>query len=44
MPLPGGNTSVYEIEVFQGAPATEHVLAGLSLPNQCLIAAVMRAE
>ncbi len=44
MPLPGGNVSVYEIEVHPGAPATEHVLASLALPGQCLIAAVMRAE
>jgi trk system potassium uptake protein TrkA len=44
MPLPGGRISVYEIEVHDGAPATEHVLANLSLPSQCLIAAQMRED
>jgi trk system potassium uptake protein len=44
MPLPGGDISVYEIEVAPDAPATKHVLASLALPKQCLIAAVMRAE
>lgn len=34
--------SVFEIEVSEGVPATEHVLANLPLPTQCLIAAVMR--
>lgn len=33
---------VVEIEVLEGAPATEHVLAVLPLPNSCLIAAVIR--
>ena len=42
MPLPGGTISVFEIEVNEGVPATEHVLAKLPLPKQCLIAAVMR--
>ena len=36
--------SVFEIEVLDGVPATEHVLAKLKLPNHCLIAALMRAE
>lgn len=40
--LPGGRISVFEIEVLAGAPATEHVLANLPLPDSCLIAAVMR--
>jgi trk system potassium uptake protein len=44
MPLPGGSISVYEIEVAADSPATQHVLAALPLPNQCLIAGVMRAE
>jgi trk system potassium uptake protein len=44
MPLPGGDISVYEIEVAPDAPATKHVLASLALPKQCLIAAAMRAE
>ena len=34
--------SVLEIDVLPDAPATEHVLAALSLPSQCLIAAVIR--
>ncbi len=38
----GGNIEILEIEVFQDAPVTEHVLAKLDLPSQCLIAAVMR--
>jgi trk system potassium uptake protein TrkA len=43
MPLsPSGDIEVLEIEVFGGAPATEHVLAKLELPPQCLIAAVIR--
>ena len=40
----GGRIGVFEIEVVEGAPATEHVLANLRLPSQCLIAAVMREE
>ena len=31
-----------EIEILEGAPVTEHVLANLKLPSQCLIAAVIR--
>ena len=42
--LPGGRIGVFEIEVLEGAPATEHVLANVPLPRQCLIAAVMRAS
>jgi len=42
MALPGGNVGVYEIEVHDGCRATEHVLANLQLPSQCLIAAVLR--
>ncbi|MEO2047220.1 MAG: Trk system potassium transporter TrkA [Pirellulales bacterium] len=33
---------VLEIDVLSKSPATEHVLASLSLPSQCLIAAVIR--
>ncbi|MEQ8790150.1 MAG: Trk system potassium transporter TrkA [Pirellulaceae bacterium] len=43
-PLPGGSIGVFEIEVQQNAPVTEHVLANLRLPVQCLIAAVMRQD
>ena len=42
--LPGGTIGVYEIEVDEDCPATEHVLANLRLPAQCLIAAVLREE
>ena len=40
--LGDGGISVLEIEVLTDSPATEHVLANLELPQQCLIAAVMR--
>jgi len=36
-----GELSVLELDVTAGAPATEHVLARLQLPEQCLIAAVI---
>ncbi len=39
--LLGGGIEVLEIEVVQGAPATESVLANVDLPSQCLIAAVI---
>ncbi|MBN1910989.1 MAG: Trk system potassium transporter TrkA [Pirellulales bacterium] len=43
MPLcEGGQIEVWEIEVCEGAPVTEHVLAKVDLPRQCLIAAVIR--
>ncbi len=42
--LSGGNIGVYEIEVLEGALATEHVLANVPLPASCLIAAVMRGD
>jgi trk system potassium uptake protein TrkA len=38
----GSGLSVLEIDVMPGALATEHVLANLGLPSQCLIAAVIR--
>jgi trk system potassium uptake protein TrkA len=38
----GGKIDVLEIDVLKGAEATEHVLANLALPPQCLIAAVIR--
>lgn len=40
--LPGGNIEVLEFEVLEHAPVTEHVLAKLQLPAQCLITAVIR--
>ena len=40
-PLPGGRLGVFEIDVLEGVPATEHVLANLPLPTSCLIAAVI---
>jgi trk system potassium uptake protein TrkA len=42
--LGDGTISVLEVEVLPDAPATEHVLANLDLPKQCLIAAVMRED
>jgi len=42
--LVGGEIGVFEIEVLPGTPATEHVLASLDLPAQCLIAAVIRED
>lgn len=42
--LGDGSINVLEIEVRQGAPATEHVLAGLELPPQCLIVALIQEE
>ncbi len=40
--LGDGDISVLEIEVREGVEATEHVLAKLALPDQCLIAAVLQ--
>ncbi len=42
--LPGGAIEIIEIDVLEGALATEHVLANLALPNACLIAAVTRED
>ena len=42
--LGDGGISVLEIEVVPEAPATEHVLASLDLPQQCLIAAVIQED
>ena len=42
--LAGGRIGVYEIEVIEGVPITEHDLASLQLPPQCLIAAVIREQ
>jgi trk system potassium uptake protein len=39
--LPGGDVELLELEVREGAPATEHVLANLHLPKHCLIGAVV---
>lgn len=38
----GSGLSVLELDVEPGSLATEHVLANLGLPSQCLIAAVIR--
>ena len=40
--VPGSKVFVMELEVVEGAPVTEHVLARVGLPRQCLIAAVIR--
>ena len=42
--LGDGGISVLEIEVDEGAVITENVLANLSLPERCLVAAVIRSE
>ncbi len=42
--LPGGRISIFEIDVVEGALATEHVLANVPFPAKCLIAAVIRGE
>ncbi|NIP85440.1 MAG: Trk system potassium transporter TrkA [Planctomycetales bacterium] len=39
-----GTLSALELAVREGAPCTEHVLANLRLPPQCLIAVVVHAE
>ena len=39
--LSGGGIDIIEIEVVEGAPVTEHVLAGIDFPPQCLVAAVI---
>ena len=44
MSLTGGSIGVYEIEVLDGALATEHVLANVPFPKSCLIAAVMKDD
>ncbi len=38
----GSELSVLEIDVRSGSLATEHVLANLGLPSQCVVAAVIR--
>ncbi len=42
--LGGGSISVLEIEVEEGVPATEHVLAKLPLPKESLVVAVVNQE
>jgi len=42
--LPGGAISAMEVEVNEEVPATKKTLANLDLPEQCLIAAVVRSE
>lgn len=43
MPLtPSGEVEAQEIEVLEGAPATNHVLAKLDLAPDCLVAALIR--
>ncbi len=38
----GGPIDILEIEVAEGAPATQHDLSALDLPDRCLIGAVIR--
>jgi trk system potassium uptake protein TrkA len=42
--LADSSVSVLEIEVRDGAPVTEHVLANLRLPPHCLLAALTRED
>ena len=42
--IAGSDISVLELHVESGAPITEHELANLQLPSQCLIAAVSRED
>ena len=42
--LAGGDIDLIEIEVLEGAAATQQTLAELSLPGHCLIAAVIRHD
>lgn len=42
--LADGRIGICEIEVIEGVAATEHNLANLKLPPNCLIAAVMRDD
>ncbi len=42
--LNDGSLRVLELEVREGAPATEHVLANLRLPKQSLLAAITRED
>lgn len=42
--LGDGGICVLEIEVLEGAVVTEHIIAKLTLPSRCLIAAVIRSE
>jgi len=44
MSLAGGKISVLEIDVQEGAPVTEHVLAKVPFPPACLIAAVIKQD
>ncbi|REJ69657.1 MAG: Trk system potassium transporter TrkA [Planctomycetota bacterium] len=42
--LGAGGLNVFEIEVREGAPITEHVLANVRLPAKCLIAVVVQED
>ncbi len=44
MALAGGALEVIEVDVMTGAPATEHVLANLALPRECLVPAVISED
>ncbi|RMF88473.1 MAG: Trk system potassium transporter TrkA [Planctomycetota bacterium] len=40
--MEGTDIEIVELEVLEGAAATEHVLAAVPFPDQCLIAAIIR--
>jgi trk system potassium uptake protein TrkA len=42
--LTDSSVSVLEIEVREGCPATDYVLADLQLPPRCLLAAITRED
>lgn len=42
--VPDSRLLVVELDVFEGAPVTQHVLATVGLPHHCLIAARIRGE
>lgn len=42
--MPGGLINVLEVEVIEGAAVTEHALAELSLPDRCLVVALIQQD
>jgi trk system potassium uptake protein TrkA len=42
--MPGGLINVLEVDVLDGAPATQKVLAEIGLPDRCLIVALIQQD
>lgn len=42
--MPGGLINVLEVDVLEGAPATQKVLAEIGLPDRCLIVALIQQD